>query len=297
MAETTKRTTRPMTRDLILAATTFPRHSDESVEHYLARITHVHLQHKKIGTIRALDQCKKIQVLYLYDNYIEVIENLSGVTDLKYLFLQNNYIKVIPTLTSAALEKLRLDENEISIVEGLEELRCLEELSIANQRIPSELRFDSLSMGAISQSLRVLDVSGNQLTSISQLLQLENLEKLVCADNNISELSELENIRFFVRLVDLTFRGNPVCRLNYRYRDIVCGLAAESLRLLDDVPITSQKLESIRAMQIHRKKVEVFRERQREEEEGRSQRGDSLGVGLDSKRTVEDVENFNHDFN
>ena len=160
-----KKTRKVMTRELIFSATTFPKNRDETVEHYLSRITHVHLQSKRLGKIKGLELCDHLQNLYLYDNYIEVIENISNLKSLKSLFLQNNLIKSIPQLSNSTLLKLRLDENEIEVVEGLEMCDYLEELSVASQRITSPIRFDFNSLNAISRSLKYLDISGNNITS------------------------------------------------------------------------------------------------------------------------------------
>ena len=112
---------RKMTKELLLTGTTFPRNREETTEHYLDRITHLHLQSKKIRHIEGLEHSSSLQVLYLYDNYIEAIENISHIKTLKCLFISNNLISTMPTFRNSNLEKLRLDDNEIDVVRGLEE--------------------------------------------------------------------------------------------------------------------------------------------------------------------------------
>ena len=108
----------------------------------------------------------------------------------------------------------------------------------------------------------------------------------MCTDNLIGDLNELENIRFFTRLVEASFLRNPCCKANYRYRDRVIAVAADSLRMLDEVPITAAKLDSIRAMQTHRRKVAHIRELKEQQSEVAAE--DSLDAG----RTFEDMNDF-----
>lgn len=149
------RNPRKITLDLILASTSLSRTRQESNDSFLERITHLHLQNKRIRRINRLERCVNLKVLYLYDNMIEAIENLEFATKLQYLHLENNVIKAIPSLGLSNLVKLFLDENEISVVRGLESCTKLEELHIAKQRLPphTPLQFDRASLAAISQTL------------------------------------------------------------------------------------------------------------------------------------------------
>lgn len=280
---------RKMNRELILSGTTFPRNKDETAEHYLDRITHLHLQCKKIRRIEGLDHSSNLQVLYLYDNYIETIENISHIKTLKCLFISNNLISVIPPLQNTNLEKLRLDDNEIELVSGLEDCSKLQELSVATQRIPAELQFDYRSLQAIARTLRYLDVSRNNITTLAPLSCLENLEHLLCVDNQIMELVDLEPLRSFPYLEELNLKGNPVCKV-YRYRDTLIGFSSNSLREVDEQPLSGRKIESMRAVAMHRQKVEMLKSRVKAS-------GDesSLDGGLNAKRTLEDSNDYMHD--
>lgn len=54
---------RKITLDMILASTTLTRSSKETTDTYLQRVTHLHLQRKKIKNIEGLDQCTNLKVL------------------------------------------------------------------------------------------------------------------------------------------------------------------------------------------------------------------------------------------
>ena len=245
-----------LTRNLIIASTTLAKTRQESMDKFLGHVTHLHLQMKKLRMIENLDICVALKVLYLYDNKIKTIENLDFAKNLGYLYLENNLISELPTITNVKLKKLYLDENQISIISGLEELANLEVLSVSRQRIPRNdfLKFDIVSLAAISRSLEVLDISGNNLSSLQPFTQLYNLRKLFCADNNIENLAEIESVVCLPELVEVNFKRNPVCSLR-KYRDYVIGSASESLREFDDTPVTLKNIEAVKGIQRLRKRV------------------------------------------
>jgi hypothetical protein len=53
---------RRITLDLILSSTTLTRSSKESHEQYLKRVTHLHLQNKRIRKIEGLELCMNLKV-------------------------------------------------------------------------------------------------------------------------------------------------------------------------------------------------------------------------------------------
>jgi len=93
-------------------------------------------------------------VLYLYDNQITELKNLPAT--LTQLHIQNNNITRMENLSHLKhLTKLFLDRNAIAKLEGLENCCKMEELSIANQRLPrgGELQLDYPSLEGIAVSL------------------------------------------------------------------------------------------------------------------------------------------------
>lgn len=121
----------------------------ESMEGYLARLTHLTLNEKNIGRIDMLVMTPGLRVLYLYDNCIRRMHALDELTKLTHLYLQNNLIERIAGLDRLkTLTKLYLDGNRISYVDGLEHCTNLEELHISGQRLQpgEELRFNPSSM-------------------------------------------------------------------------------------------------------------------------------------------------------
>jgi protein phosphatase 1 regulatory subunit 42 len=245
-----------ITLDVILSSTSLTRSSTESTESYLQRVTHLHLQAKRIQKIEALEQCTNLKVLYLYDNQIDRIENLEFATTLQYLNLANNNIKELPDMQLPHLTKLYMDDNEVTFVAGLEPCAKLEELHLSNQRIPtfSSVTFDPNTLMALSRSLQILEISGNGIRSLEQFLCLTSLRKLFCANNEVTELSEVEAIVGLYRLAEATFSGNPCCS-HRRYRDSVMAASSDSLRILDGVPLLRHQQIAVRGLVAHRKKL------------------------------------------
>jgi protein phosphatase 1 regulatory subunit 42 len=196
------------------------------------------------------------QVLYLYDNQIAKIQNLNFATILQYLYLHNNLIKEIPPLIMPNLKKIYLDDNEIRVVGGLNECVNLEELHVARQRLPTftSLQFDPSSLFAISRTLQVLEISGSGISILQPFNVLYNLRKLLCKDNSVVDLNEVEAIVALPRLEEANFLGNPCCHL-FKYRDVTIGAASNCFALLDEVPIPKHQQIAIRGLMDHRRKI------------------------------------------
>nr|KAG5711719.1 hypothetical protein BaRGS_023483 [Batillaria attramentaria] len=71
--------------------------------------------------------------------------------------------------------------------------------------------------------LEVLNISGNNLESLSDLEVLRGLTQLFAADNQLNDMRELsEQLAAWPRLWRLELMGNPLChRTKYKDRIIV----------------------------------------------------------------------------
>jgi len=212
---------------------------DESTSQYIKRITHVYMSEKNIKKVGNLSKCKCLCVLYLYDNKLTSTSNLGTAATITHLYLQNNSITQIEGLECLKrLHKVFLGHNEISVVEGLHSLPCLRELHIEHQRLPSgeKLLFEPRTMFYLSNSLEVLNVSGNNLDSISSLSPLKKLTNLQASNNQIKEMVSIEECLSVWRILKvLNLTGNPVFNA-YKYRDR-CIISSSSLEILDEKEI------------------------------------------------------------
>ncbi|GIX81180.1 protein phosphatase 1 regulatory subunit 42 [Caerostris extrusa] len=165
------------------------------------RITHLYLQEQHIKK-------SNLRALYLYDNKIEVIENLEDLVHLTFLYLH---------------------KNAISSIENMDTLST----NCSYQNLPEgqSFEFDPGTITCIAESLRVLNVSGNRLKSFLPLRPLEHLEHFTAEENVVCDLQEVvdvfENWKY-ARIVKIS--GNPVCALR-KYRDnvVVSCLELEEL--------------------------------------------------------------------
>ena len=83
------------------------RRPDETIHHYLNRLTHIYYQDKGINEVEINQICKALTVIYLYDNSLTKIDNYEFAPNLTHLYLQNNRIKRLTNLTNLiSLEKL-----------------------------------------------------------------------------------------------------------------------------------------------------------------------------------------------
>lgn len=191
------------------------RRTNESVDHFLKRLTHIYLQDRNIEEIDNLALCKNLSVLYLYNNNITVIKNLSFASTLTHLYLQNNQISHMSGLKYLQrLTKLYLGHNSITVIEGLDSNFCLAELHVEYQSLPEgeKLLFDPRTLSAISGSLAILNISGNGIDELTDLKSLRNLNQLVAEENQLDNWVDLSEALFdwkFLYKLDIT--GNPVC--------------------------------------------------------------------------------------
>lgn len=226
-----------LTIDLISRGTSgyTKKKRDETMQQYLRRLTHLYLENKGIDEVGDdISLCRNLSVLYLYDNHLTMIPNLMQNQFLTMLYLQNNSISRIEGLHPLIrLTKLYLGGNCITVIEGLEKLQQLQELHIENQILPpgEKLLFDPRSLKAIALSLKVLNVSGNNLDSIRDLEGLRSVSHFTAIDNQLNDMKELAHV--FGQWFDLNkldLMGNPLChKAKYKDRIIVMAKKLDTL--------------------------------------------------------------------
>jgi hypothetical protein len=217
----------------------------------LKKLTHLKLENKQVQRIDGIQACKHLRVLYLFDNLIPAIENLGFARNLTHLYLQNNCIARMQGMESlGVLQKLYLDGNEIRMLEGLEGCPRLEELHMNRQRTPATpaaagtavgeaaggaaapdaalaervaagqegryvdaggLWFDMASIATVAQSLQVLELADNALTSVAHLCYLGGITSLNLKGNALADAADVGMMMSgFQRLRQLELHTNPI---------------------------------------------------------------------------------------
>ena len=101
-----------------------------------ASLKQLNLQNNLITALdSSLDQLQVVQTINLSQNQISKIEFMTGCLCLDFLDLSFNMIESLEGVALGALKILHLRGNQIFSVNGLENLRALEELNLAENRI------------------------------------------------------------------------------------------------------------------------------------------------------------------
>ena len=111
-----------------------------------------------------------------YDDYMNYLSNL------KELDLNDNQLTSIPESIGnlTKLERLYLQNNQLTSLEGIENLTNLKVLKLSNNELTSLEGIKNLT------NLEVLKLSNNKLTSLKGIENLTNLEVLGLQNNPIS---------------------------------------------------------------------------------------------------------------
>nr|CAD7590049.1 unnamed protein product [Timema genevievae] len=136
-----------------------------------------------------------------------------------------------------------LSQNCIAVLEGLEALNNLEELHIDKQQLPpgESLYFDPRTIKTLSTCVRVLNLSNNNLISITDLTPLQEIRWFIARDNQLSDLCDIcTTVQQWPYIGCVEIQGNPVCTV-LKYRDKIIGAASSSLGLARQFPIGVQQ--------------------------------------------------------
>ena len=178
----------------------------------------------KISDISPLAGMDNLTYLSLSENQIKDISPLAGMDNLTSLYLSGNQITDISVLAELVnLEVLSLSENQISDITVLADLKNLTSLELAGNQVKDistlagknlwqlDLSYNPLDENAIDiisniVSVTELYLAGTQLTNedIEKLANLERLSGFDFSDNQISDISPLDNIWEYVYLIDLS---------------------------------------------------------------------------------------------
>ncbi|KAH8866193.1 Protein tilB like [Schistosoma japonicum] len=138
----------------------------------------LHQQHiERIDHIQ--NWCKSLRILYLQNNLIPKIENLSKLKRLEYLNLALNNIEKIENLEGCeSLKKLDLTINfvgDLMSIESLINVHFLEELYLTGNPCTEYPGYREFVVATLPQ-LKLLD--GVEITKSERIVALQNLEKI-----------------------------------------------------------------------------------------------------------------------
>ncbi|QIW99086.1 hypothetical protein AMS68_004604 [Peltaster fructicola] len=226
------------------------------VEGDFQSLTELDLCSNKVRSIHGLEHLTSLETLKLSDNELQdgALDQLN-LPSLKRLVLRNCGLERLDVSGTPNLEILDVDDNSLSVIEGLENLARLQVLSMRRQRLAEGVCVDvfgkameahtvNLSGNVLPQlhitpaclSLRHLELSAVGLSQLPESfgLSMSNLRTLNLNSNNIKDLRPLLHMN---ALQKLQLAGNRLCRLR-KNAAVLVHLPALSTIDLRDNPIS-----------------------------------------------------------
>ena len=170
----------------------------------MVELTSLDASSQGITDLTGLEYATNLTELVLDENTgLGDVSKLSGLTNLTSLALKNTGLTDISPLADlTALTGLALSSNSIVNITSLQDLVNLEYLYLRSNEIVD------ISLLASLTNLKELSLgSNNDISDVSALVGLVNLEFLQLADNNISDITSLAGL---VRLGELDLADNAI---------------------------------------------------------------------------------------
>ncbi|XP_030628203.1 leucine-rich repeat-containing protein 9 [Chanos chanos] len=197
---------------------------------FFPRLSKLTIVGQSIQLIQGLDYCPLLRELWVVECQLTEISGLQRCLQLQKLYLYDNKICQIENLDSLVnLQVLWLNSNRITVIEGLNSLENLTELNLADNSVATIGH--SLDRNT---NLRILNLSGNNISSFKELTHLARLPRL-------RELG----------LKDPQSSPNPVCLL-YNYATHVL-YHMPSLQKLDSYDVSAKQVKDAAASTVMKK--------------------------------------------
>ncbi|CAH1402050.1 unnamed protein product [Nezara viridula] len=182
-------------------------------------LTYLNLSHNKFNKIPDFSKCWAIKHFDLAHNRIEWIDHLSEFKYLSYLNLSHNRLEFIESLDNKLLMEINVSHNSIG-------------------------RWENPDPKAI-HSLENINISHNQLPTLTIFAEMYNLATLDVSHNNINAMSEFDALKTLPVVTNLKIAGNKISTIIPDPRRLIIYLLP-SIKILDGVPITP--MERVSAM-------------------------------------------------
>ncbi|AEY67298.1 Ig-like domain-containing protein [Clostridium sp. BNL1100] len=191
----------------------------------MLKITYLNAKYLDIVSLEGIQYAKNLFMLYLTDNQVGDISQLSELTNLQYLFLNYNNIKsLIPLEKLSKLYMLGLESNQITDLSPLKNLTNLNNLGVDrnplmdiscikdfNTNISSlsmySCKIEDISSLSVLKNLSTLRLGYNNIKDITSLSSLTNLQDVDLSDNAIEDFSTLS---YLGKLTKLDLSGNSI---------------------------------------------------------------------------------------
>lgn len=153
-----------------------------------------------------------------------VAKDVENISQIKGLGKKIKSLKGLEACVS--LRSIWLDDNEISDLAPLKDLKLLQQLMLKNNQIVDVSPLKNLT------KLQHLDVSQNQIESIKDLDQFKNMRSFYAGNNKITDIGVVVN---YPKAWSLYIQNNPVSNLK----------PIEKLRFLDHLDISRTQVADL----------------------------------------------------
>ena len=170
----------------------------------LTKLKKLVLKNNKIEDLSAIGNLTNLEELDLYGNRgIKSINGFENLKKLKKLLLNRTVgiTDISPLKECKDLEELSIQNNKVSSIEALKDHEKLTLLDISGNK-----QITDLSPLEKSTKMTRLLANGNKIESLDSLKKLTELKEIHISENNIKDLSPLEEL---VNLEDLDISNNP----------------------------------------------------------------------------------------
>lgn len=198
------------------------------------KLTFLDLKQLDLNTFPQLpDYCKNIKHLFIADNNLKQIPDLTFLSKLETLEISHNNIQKMGTLPPSLIE-LVCSHNVLSTIDS-NNLTKLKRLDCSYNKITK------LS-DTIAKSIEILVCNNNMLNYIPSSGQLR---KVICSDNQITELGDYPNLTY------LDCKNNNLSKLN-NYENIIDLICSNNT--IDSLP----ELPRVRFLEIFDTKITIL---------------------------------------
>ena len=192
---------------------------------YFKNLEELNIANNEISDLLPLSGCAKLKTLDASGQYISNLGALSALKELMELNLADNELTTLSSLKELTeLQKLDVGGNEIVVFGTAGKLQNLQDLNVADNPM-KEIDLSTLSglanlaelnvsgcgiesiEGINTGNLTTLNVSYNQINSVSAL---EKAEKLRTLDISYNLLTEADGLKSCIRMQELSMEGNPL---------------------------------------------------------------------------------------
>ena len=192
---------------------------------YFKNLEELNIANNEVSDLSPLFGCAKLKKLNASGQYISNLGVLSTLRELTELNLADNELTTLSSLKELTeLQKLDVSGNEIVVFGTAGKLQNLQYLNIADNPMKeidlstlsglanlTELNVSGCGIESIdginTGNLTTLNVSYNQIDSVSAL---EKAEKLRTLDISYNLLTEADGLKSCIRMQELSMEGNPL---------------------------------------------------------------------------------------